>query len=357
MRILIIALSGIGDALMFTPALNKISEEMPSADIDVLVMYNGVKDIYEKLPQVSKVLYYDFLNSSKLNAFLFVLKLRNKYDSTINVYPANRKEYNIISRLIGAPKRGAVKYLRKDFSNLGFLNNIRTPENDALHNVEENILLTEKITGQKSKEISALQIYLRQDDINYAEEFLHDKSINKGDIVIGFHPGCSPLKNHSKRRWSPDNFTELGKKLIKSYNAKILLFGGGEEEVLKDRILTGINSPDVRSVNSFGMTKTAALMKHCNLFITNDSSLMHLAASIGLNVIALIGPTNKNYIYPWKTNYKIASLDLDCSPCFYYSPKPLTCSRNDVKFKCIAELSVDKVYNLAKDFLNQASII
>jgi heptosyltransferase II len=351
LRILVIALSGIGDALMYTPSLNKISEEIPSADIDILVMYNGVKDIFEKLPQVSKVLHFDFLNSSKLKALMFVLKLRYKYDATINVYPANRKEYNFISWLIGAQQRAAVKYLRKDFANLGFLNNITILENDDIHNVEENILLTGKITKQISKEISPLLINLRQDDINYAAEFLKDRSIDTNELVIGFHPGCSPLKNHSKRRWAPKNFSELGKRLIESHNARILLFGGGEEEVLKDQILSEINSPNVLSVNTFVMTKTAALMKRCNLFITNDSSLMHVAAALQLNTIALIGPTNKNYIYPWKTNHKIVSLKLECSPCFHYSPKPLTCTREDVKYKCIIELPVDMVYKAAKEFL------
>ena len=103
--------------------------------------------------------------------------------------------------------------------------------------------------------------------------------------------------------------------------------------------------------NAFGMTKTAAIMKRCSLFITNDSSLMHIAAALKLNVLALLGPTNKNYIYPWQTNFKIASLNLDCSPCFFYSPKPLSCLREDVKFKCITELSVEKVYEIAKEFL------
>jgi heptosyltransferase-2 len=351
LRILIIALSGIGDALMFTPSLYKLNEEMPSADIDVLVMYNGVKDIYEKLPEVSRVLYFDFLSNSKLKSLLFVLKLRHKYDISINVYPSNRKEYNFISWLIDARQRAAIKYLRKDFSNLGFLNNIRLLENDELHNVEENILICEKITGQKTNELSPLQLNLRSDDLDYAAEFLKDKSINKNDLVIGFHPGCSSLKNHSKRRWNPDNFAELGKRLINNYNAKILLFGGGEEEILKDQILAKINSPDARSVNSFGLTKTAAVINRCNLFITNDSSLMHVASALKLNVLALIGPTNQKYIYPWHTNYKIATLNLECSPCFYYSPKPLTCYREDVKYKCITELTVDKVYEIAKEFL------
>ena len=351
MNILIIALSGIGDALMFTPSLEKLSEEIPSAEIDVLIMYKGVKDIYEKLPQISKVKYFDFLNSSKLKSLSYVLKLRNKYDATINIYPSNRKEYNLISRITGAEKRLAIKYLRNDFLNFGFLNNIRQLENDNLHNVEENLSLCEELTGKKSDFVPSLKLNLRNDDFSFANSFLKSKSITNNDVVIGFHPGCSTLKNHEKRRWEASKFASLGKKLIEDYNAKILLFGGSEEENLKDLILAKIDSQNVYSVNANSLSNSAAVMQRCNLFITNDSSLMHIAAALRLNIVAIIGPTNKNYIYPWQTNYKIASLDLDCSPCFYYSPKPLTCSRSDLKFKCIKELSVDLVYEKAKEFL------
>jgi heptosyltransferase II len=87
------------------------------------------------------------------------------------------------------------------------------------------------------------------------------------------------------------------------------------------------------------------------VFVTNDSSQMHIAAALGLKVVAIIGPTNQNYIYPWKTKHKIVSLNLDCSPCFFYSPTPLICSRNDTKFKCIKELFVEMVYQSIIDFL------
>jgi len=351
MNILIIALSGIGDALMFTPSLEKLSKEIPTAEIDALVMFKGVKDIYDKLPQISKVRYYDFLNSSKLKSLSYIFKLRNKYDATINVYPSNRREYNLISRVIGAEKRLAIKYLRKDFLNFGFLNNVRHPENDNLHNVEENILLCEKLTGKKLNHVPALKLNLRNDDIAFANNFFKSKSISNSDIVIGFHPGCATLKNHEKRRWEAEKFAELGKKLIHDYNAKVLLFGGSDEQNLKNIIFAKIDSQNVYSVNAQSLSNSAAVMQRCNLFITNDSSLMHVAAALKLNIVAIIGPTNKNYIYPWQTNYKIASIDLDCSPCFYYSPKPLTCSRSDVKFKCIKELSVDLVYEKAKEFL------
>jgi len=71
---------------------------------------------------------------------------------------------------------------------------------------------------------------------------------------------------------------------------------------------------------------------------------MHIAAALGLKVVAIIGPTNQKYIYPWKTEHQIVSLNLDCSPCFFYSPRPLICTRTDLQFKCIKELSFDMVY-------------
>jgi len=351
MRILIIALSGIGDALMFTPALKKLKENFPSSEIDALVMYKGVKEIYERLPEISKIHYWEFLKEGKLKSFLFVLGLRKKYDISINVYPSNRKEYNIINFLIGAEKRLAVKYLRKDFQNFGFLNNLRIQEDDNLHNVEENIKLCELIVGKEFHDIPELILNFREEDLEFGKNFIKENQIDENQLVIGFHPGCSTLKNHDKRRWETDKFAALGKKLIEEHKAKILVFGGPEEKTIKEEVIKKINSNSAIIVNTSSLIHTAAVMKRCNIFVTNDSSLMHIASALKLNVVAVIGPTNKNYIHPWKTNYRIASLNLDCSPCFYYSPKPLTCYRTDVKFKCIKELSTDLVYNEVIFFL------
>ena len=352
MKILIIALSGIGDALMFTPALKLLRAQLPDAQIDVLVMFKGAHDIFINNPNINNVYRFDFLGEGSFNSLNYVLSLRGKYNASINVYPSNRKEYNIISFLIGAKIKTAVKYLRKDFSDLGFLNNTRIKENDSLHNVQTNIKLVEKLLNKNFDEEPPLELLLTVEDEIRAQKFLSENNISNDDLVIGFHPGCATLKNHIKRRWEPEKFAELGKKLINDHHAKILVLGGPDEDELKESVKLKIDSQDAFVVGTNGVLQSAAVMKRCRVFVTNDSSQMHIAAALKLKVVAIIGPTNPNYIYPWKTEHKIVTLNLECAPCFFYSPRPLICSRDDIQYKCIKEIDVDMVYDEVKRFIN-----
>ncbi|HEY6626455.1 MAG TPA: glycosyltransferase family 9 protein [Ignavibacteriaceae bacterium] len=351
MKILIIALSGIGDALMFTPALKLLRKNLPNAEIDALVMYRGAQEIYSSNPNLNKVIHFNFLEEGAFKSIKFLFQLRKKYDASINVYPSNRKEYNLINFFIGAKKRAAIVYLRKNKSNFGFLNNVRVLENDDVHNVQANIKLCEALLGKKFNQEPALEFPIPENEIVSGNKFFNDVGVSANELVVGFHPGCATLKNHIKRRWEPEKFAELGKKLIKDHSAKILIFGGPEEKELKDQIGSLINSDKVNVINADSLTKSAAIMKRCNVFVTNDSSQMHIAAALGLKVVAIIGPTNQKYIYPWKTEHQIVSLHLDCAPCFFYSPRPLICNRTDVKFKCIKELTVDMVYTSVVKYL------
>ena len=351
MKILVIALSGIGDALMFTPALSLLRKSWPDAEIDALVMFEGAADIFKNNPNINHIHHFNFINEGYYKSLMYLLKVRGNYNISINVYPSNRKEYNIINWMVGARKRVAVKYLRSDFSNFGFLNNVKVLENDDTHNVETNLKMCEVLLNGKVDSQSPLEIYFEAEDVDYAKSFFNSNNITQNDLVIGFHPGCATFKNHFKRRWEPEKFSSLGKKLVDEFNAKILIFGGLDEMELKENILTGINSPDAFIINTETILQSSAIMKRCNVFVTNDSSQMHVAAALQLNVVAIIGPTNSNYIYPWKTEHEIVSLNLDCAPCFFYSPRPLICTRDDVEFKCIKELSVEMVYQAVKKYL------
>lgn len=360
MKILVIALSGIGDALMFSPSISLIRKNYPEAQIDLLCMFKGVKEIYELNPKINKIIYFNFMKEGFLKSLFFLIKLRGKYDVTFNVYPSNRKEYNVISFLIGAEERYAVRYLRKDFVNFGFLNNQTIIENDYLHNVEENLLLAELFLQNHNivydEFDDGLDIYFNEVLNTYSLDWFNKHKIMENDFVVGFHAGCATLKNHIKRRWEPEKFAELGNRLIEKYNSKILLFGGPDEYELNEKI-NSLMKNRALVVKTDSLLQTAALMKRSDIFVTNDSALMHIASALKLNVIAIFGPTNTNYVHPYKTNYKIAKLNLECQPCFYYSPKPLTCSRQDVKFKCIKELTVDIVFEKVEEMIEENHLV
>lgn len=355
MKILVIALPGIGDALLFTPAASLIKKNFPNAEMDALVMFKGTREVYDQTGLFDKTFYHDFLHTSLVSSLRFVLRLRGKYDVSLNVYPSNRREYNAIQFLIGARKRGAIKYRRRDFPQLGFLNNVRLRENDLFHNVEENVALCQELLGFERDQIPDLVLPIRGEDEAAAESFLRLKKMAPGLPLIGFHAGGSTLKNHVNKRWEPSKFVELGKLLIRERGARLLIFGGADEMDVNEEIVREIGSSDAVMVTPPNIIQTAALIRRCDLFVTNDSSLMHIASAMKRKVVAVEGPLNINYTYPWHTCYEIASLYLDCSPCFVYSPRPLACSRTDVEFKCIRELAVWMVYQKAIRVLDKKS--
>ena len=273
MKILILALSGIGDALMFIPALKLLRQALPTAQIDALVMFKGTSEIYENNPNLNNIIHFDFIKEGSFASLKFVFRLRKKYTSTINVYPSNRKEYNVINFLIGAKNRVGVEYLRMNIQNIGWLNNVTVLENKSTHNIQTNIKLVEKLLNKKFDNEPAMEIYLSDENKRFADDYLEKISVKENDFVVGFHPGCATLKNHIKRRWEPEKFAELGKRLIKEKNAKIFLFGGSEEDELKTSINSMIDSKDSMIIKTEKFLQSIAIMKRCNVFVTNDSCL------------------------------------------------------------------------------------
>jgi heptosyltransferase-2 len=74
-RILILALSGIGDALMFTPALTILKTSFPNNDIEILTMFKGIADIFSTNPNISKVHFWNFLKESPIRSLRFLFSL------------------------------------------------------------------------------------------------------------------------------------------------------------------------------------------------------------------------------------------------------------------------------------------
>ncbi len=352
MKILINALSGIGDALMFSPALKLMKENIPGITIDMLAMFKSVKEMYQESPYINKIHYINFLNQGMFKSIKELFELRaNNYDYSINIYPSNRLEYNIVNFILGSRKRIAYHYLHTHIFRAEFLNQILINEEKNIHNVLQNFKIAKFIKGSfVNNEIPPMELFINKENISNGENWIRVNN-PENKIIVGFHAGSSTLKNHIHKRWAMEKYAELGKKLIEEWNALILLFGN--EFDLNNEIKSLIGGKAIiASTNNF--MDSMARMKHCNLFISNDTAFLHTAAAFQINTVGVFAYTNHLELYPWKTNHIIVRKELKCSPCFYNSPRPARCLwKGDDEFMCINNISVEEVLNACRVLLKQ----
>ncbi|MCS7169759.1 MAG: glycosyltransferase family 9 protein [Candidatus Kapabacteria bacterium] len=348
MRVLVFALSGIGDALLFTPALALLRQHFYEAAVDVVAMFAGVREIYERNPYVRRVYFWDFLRESPWRSLSFLWRLRRqRYDIALSVYPSNRWEYNLLPWFTGTPLRVGHTYNHQNVRQLNCLKNRTVHEDDRLHNVEENVRLVQLLGVPVPPELPPLQLFFWERDLQAAEQWLQQERIPQTAYCVGFHAGSAVFKNHARRRWAPERFAALATRLIRQWDAWVLLFGAGDELQLNERIRAQVEvSERCRVVRSPSLMVSAALMRRCQLFVSNDSALMHVAAALRLPTVAIFAYTNPAYVRPWRTEHVLVRRDLPCSPCFYYSPRPAQCRwRGEEAFKCIREITVEEVWS------------
>lgn len=334
---------------MFTPALQILKRELPQSQVDFLVMYKSVQQLFEVSKLVDRVYFIDFFHQSKLESFRQIRELRKKqYDISINVYPSNRFEYNLLNYLLGAKKRIAHHYTHTNILRLEFLNTDLINEEPNRHNVLQNVDLIKKFISIGEEEIPPMNIDIPEKKIAEGREWIANIS-SGSENLIGFHPGSALLKNHINKRWDKNKFAELGKILIEKHNVTILLFGNEFE--LIDEINQALEGRAIiASTNNF--LDSLVRMKYCKVFVSNDTAFLHSAAALQIPVVGIFGYTNHRELYPWKTKHVIVRKDYDCSPCFYNSPKAASCKwSGNEKFKCIKDIMVDEVYNAVLQLL------
>jgi len=344
-------LSGVGDALTFSPFIEELKKAKPDILIDVLVMFKASESIYKSHPAVNRVFYSDFVNQGAVKSFSDVINLRkNKYDAVVAAMPANRWEYNVIQMMIGGRRIGH-QYNHYNKINLNFLKQDSIFEDETIHVVENNLKLLKFFDVPYPTNPPTLSIRLTSGDREAACEWI--KSHVKGSsILIGFHPGSAKFKNHINKRWAKEKYAELAIKFVDEKNATILIMGGPEEQDLKDEICDMADIPNVISVDNTSLRVSAAIIEKCNVMVTNDSALMHLSAAVQTPVAAIFAYTNPAMLYPWKVRHKIIRKPLSCSPCFYYSPRYAECHAKK-EYECIKSITVDEVFTATEALLEE----
>ncbi len=362
-RIIVFCLPGIGDTILFTPALAWLRRAYPSAHIVMLTMFQGTREAVSTNPDVDEVRHFDFFNARKWEGIRYVWNLRReRFDLSIMAFPSNRLEYNVLNCVVGRRWRAAHRYDHQSWRNLWFLNNIVVREDRARHNVEENLRLMGAIADRVGTETPltevdrgpapALKVVLTAEDEQYADQFLASRGIEPDTMLFGFHTYSSTFKNMHRKCWDKDNFAQLIARLtVEHPSARCLVFSGPHEEAVNRYILDHVDGRVVE-VRESRLRRALALMKRCRVFITNDSGPMHLATAIGAPVVALFGPTDWRRLHPWSDRHLVVRRDLPCMPCFYYSTRSLHCVAN-LDYACMRDITVDEVLVAVRQLLAQ----
>lgn len=309
MKILIFCLPGIGDALMSTPMIRVLKDEIPDATIEVATMFDSVSYIFKNNKAVDKIHYLPIYRKNKLNGLKSILDLRKiEFDISILSFPAFRREYHLVQWLVGAKKRIAHSFSKSYFSELHFLNTDLIQVDEEEHNVVNNLNLLKILNIDWEKEYKRNNFYydleLDNSDMDFGNRYIKNLGWKVSD-VIGIHPGSINSPSGILKRWPIERFADVASTLIKK-KKKILIFFGPFEVELGEKLCKMINDKkNVQLVAKTTFNQSLGVLNTIHLLITNDNGFAHLANALKVHTITLFGPTNMNWCAPFNKKYSL----------------------------------------------------
>lgn len=125
---------------------------------------------------------------------------------------------------------------------------------------------------------------------------------------------CPGAAYGSAKRWPVEHFITLARQKI-AQGWYIWLFGSQQDAIITTQICQQLSTNHYNFAGKLTLANTVDLMALTNVVISNDSGLMHMAASLNKYLIALYGPTSPNFTPPFGANSHIITQNLPCSPC------------------------------------------
>ena len=351
MKILVIALSGIGDTLMATPMIESLKELYPKSQLDVLVMWGGSKELLKNNPHISNLIQFNMIKEGFQKSLSFCRKLsKREYDISINIYPQSKTQYRVVSWIIGAKLRMSHKYSNWQLYDNLFINRYVTEDYSV--NCSQNNIKLLNLLGQVNT-LHSPKIYLSRTDLKKADDFEKSNKA-KGEKFFGIHIGSGSTKNLPLRRWPIDNYISLIKLILKHKRVKILLFGGAEEESGNNMIVQSVKSNRVIQVKTQSISESAAIIGKSDFFLSVDTALMHIAAAMGIkNQIVIDTPTFNKTVYPNRKRFILIENDIlnkDRLVYYKYDGKGIKLEKQDI-LRIMKNITPEIVYQRIQDLL------
>lgn len=334
-KILVLRFSSIGDIILSSPLLRVIRARFPKSQID----YVTRKEYAELVRSNQNINYtYEFDAGEGFNG-LRALKKRIRsegYGLLVDIHGSLRSRYICAFR-------DSAQVVRVDK---------REKERVALVRLKKDTYRDDIPVSRRYIEVVE-QFGIRDDgkgtELHIPDEVLFGIGARMSALKLNRHEkavGLCPTARHATKRWPQERFVELGIRSARSFDAKVLVFGGSSDAQFCDAVVRDINTAAgaERASNlsgSLSLLETAAVMDYCDVVITNDSGLMHIADARHRSLVAIFGSTVRQFgFFPQGRNsVVIENVGLYCRPCSHIGRS----SCPEKHFRCMNDISVETV--------------
>ncbi len=290
MKILILLPNWLGDAVMATPAIEALCVIYPKAQLTLVGSYVSIEALKHH-PQCTR----SYIDKTKkggnrfLNTYRFAKEL-GKHDLGITF--RNQIHSSLLLRWSGT----LITAGRKNMSSSFLLTHAIKPLHPS-HLVEQYSQIVQSLSP-KQLEIGPLKLYIKPHTFDRP--------------TLGINPGAT---YGSAKRWYPEKFAEVARAFSDRY--QIVLFGGPNEVEMANDIESRLDSVNVTNLaGRTSVQELCAMIGGLDLFITNDSGPMHVAAAYNVPTVAIFGPTRHLETSQWKNKKSmIVRHDMECAPC------------------------------------------
>ena len=340
-RILIRAANWVGDAIMTTPVIRAVRKNYPHAHITVLAK-PWVVPVYAHNPHVDEVMVYENTGRHRMGVGTWRLARdirARRFDLAILMQ--NAFEAALLAFLAGIPERVGYNTDGRTLLLKPWVTLDKALKKEHLIEYYKGILHGVGLDSDGN----AMDLYISEDDRAHAAGFLADNGLTgggDGTPVLGINPGAT---GGTAKRWFPERYAELCRMLSRRYGTKVLIFGGPADRELGDRISDMAPGCCVNGAGATSLGQAFALIGACDLFITNDSGLMHAAAAQDVPQVAVMGSTDYIATAPYSEAAVMVREPVDCSPCLK--------SECPTDHACMAGISAERVFETGVKILDR----
>jgi lipopolysaccharide heptosyltransferase II len=316
-HILAVTVAGIGDLILASKAIRALKNGAPEIRL-ILLTSTEAATLARNYPYIDQVWSLPVRELRRKKSQIFgilktLLQLRKiQFDVAVNLY-------RVVSRQ-GALRMGLLFRLLKAAEKVGhdskgfglFLDKKAAKETFQNRHFTDAMMDLAKLAGGVPDDRGIEVFWDKSIEPKWSYLFSEDGNSLK-PLCIGINPGA----DRPEKRWSPENHAAVADRLVELRGATIFLFGGPGEEHLADRIEKAMKHPVINLAGKLSLNELAYVISRLDLFVTNDSGPMHIAAAVKTPVVALFGPEDPVYTRPYTSPdlYRIVRKELHCRPC------------------------------------------